>query len=197
VAERFHIRFCFSDTVTADAFSNRFGGQCLTYAQGKPKPQTSATSSDASAVKREAEEDWGSRGRRWRRRLELTSHSALIRGLPTARASWSTSPAWRTISRARHVPRRMSTLARHSHHPTVGRASDRRQPTPARGVESIKSTTFEEVKKAPALPGLHHYKWLSKKCRFGPNCFATCRPSPGRSLDVHSLTQSPPLLIAQ
>src|SRR5262245_46120075 len=25
-----YIRFCFPDTATADAFSNRFGGQCLT-----------------------------------------------------------------------------------------------------------------------------------------------------------------------
>jgi hypothetical protein len=55
-AERFHIRFCFPDTATADAFSNRFGGECLTHGPGKPKPRASATSSDASAVKREAEE---------------------------------------------------------------------------------------------------------------------------------------------
>jgi hypothetical protein len=53
VAERFHIRFCFPDTTLADAFRNRFGGQCLTYAPGKPKPRTSGTSSDALAVKRE------------------------------------------------------------------------------------------------------------------------------------------------
>ena len=43
-----YIRFCFSGTATADAFRNRFGGECLTHA----------------AVKREAEEDWGRRGRR-------------------------------------------------------------------------------------------------------------------------------------
>ena len=48
-AEKLHIRFCFPDTATADAFRNRFGGECLTYALGKPKPRTSATSSDAEA----------------------------------------------------------------------------------------------------------------------------------------------------
>jgi len=58
-AEQSHIRFCFPDTATADAFRNRFGGECLTYALGKPKPRISATSSDAPAVKRESEEDWG------------------------------------------------------------------------------------------------------------------------------------------
>jgi hypothetical protein len=36
----------------------------LTHAPGNPKPRTSATSSDAPAVKREAEEEWGKRGRR-------------------------------------------------------------------------------------------------------------------------------------
>jgi hypothetical protein len=30
-AEHFYIRFCFPDTATADAFRNRFGGECLTY----------------------------------------------------------------------------------------------------------------------------------------------------------------------
>ena len=39
--EQFHIRFCFPDTVTAGAFRNRFGGECLTYAPDKPKPRTS------------------------------------------------------------------------------------------------------------------------------------------------------------
>jgi hypothetical protein len=39
-AEQSHIRFCFPDTATADAFRNRFGGECLTYALGKPKPRT-------------------------------------------------------------------------------------------------------------------------------------------------------------
>ena len=43
--EQFYIRFCFPDTATADAFRNRFGGECLTYAPAKPKPRTT-TSSD-------------------------------------------------------------------------------------------------------------------------------------------------------
>ena len=46
-AEQLYIRFCFPEASTADAFRNRFGGECLTYALGKPKPRTSATSSDA------------------------------------------------------------------------------------------------------------------------------------------------------
>jgi hypothetical protein len=53
VAERFHLRFCFLDAATADAFRNRFGGHCFTYAPAKPKPRTLATSSNAPAVKRE------------------------------------------------------------------------------------------------------------------------------------------------
>ena len=40
-----YIRFCFPDAATADAFRNRFGGECLTHALTKPKPRT-ATSSD-------------------------------------------------------------------------------------------------------------------------------------------------------
>jgi len=63
-AEQSYIRFCFPDAVTADAFRNRFGGECLTSAQGNPKPRTSATSSDAPAVKREAEKDWSKEPRR-------------------------------------------------------------------------------------------------------------------------------------
>ena len=59
-----YIRFCFPDTATADAFRNRFGGECLTHAPAQPKPPTSATSSDAPAVKREAEEDWSKERRR-------------------------------------------------------------------------------------------------------------------------------------
>ena len=58
-AERFHIRFCFPDTATADAFSNRFGGECLTHGPGKPKPRASATSPDAPAMKRGAVEESG------------------------------------------------------------------------------------------------------------------------------------------
>ena len=34
-AEQSHIRFCFPDTATADAFRNRFGGECLTHAPEK------------------------------------------------------------------------------------------------------------------------------------------------------------------
>jgi hypothetical protein len=30
-AEQSYIRFCFPDTATADAFRNRFGGECLTH----------------------------------------------------------------------------------------------------------------------------------------------------------------------
>jgi hypothetical protein len=41
--KQFYIRFCFPDAAIADAFRNRFGGECLTHA---------ATSSDAPAVKR-------------------------------------------------------------------------------------------------------------------------------------------------
>jgi len=63
-AEQSYIRFCFPDADTADAFHNRFGGECLTHAPDTPKPRTSATSSDAPAVTREAEEDWSKRGRR-------------------------------------------------------------------------------------------------------------------------------------
>jgi hypothetical protein len=58
VSSQFYIRFCFPDAATADAFRNRFGGECLTHAPGKPKPRTSATSSDPPAVTRE-EENWG------------------------------------------------------------------------------------------------------------------------------------------
>jgi hypothetical protein len=54
-----YIRFCFPDTATADAFRNRFGGECLTHTPAKPKPRTSATSSDAPAVTQEAEEERG------------------------------------------------------------------------------------------------------------------------------------------
>ena len=39
-----YIRFCFPDTATADAFRNRFGGECLTHAPTKPKARTSVTS---------------------------------------------------------------------------------------------------------------------------------------------------------
>ena len=36
--EQLYVRFCFPDSATADAFRNRFGGECLTYAPEKPKP---------------------------------------------------------------------------------------------------------------------------------------------------------------
>jgi len=36
-AALYYIRFCFPDTATADAFRNRFGGECLTLAPGKSK----------------------------------------------------------------------------------------------------------------------------------------------------------------
>src|SRR5262249_1365837 len=39
----FYIRFCFPDTATANAFRNRFGGECLTYPPDKPKPRASKT----------------------------------------------------------------------------------------------------------------------------------------------------------
>jgi hypothetical protein len=35
-AEQFHVRFCFPDTATADAFRERFGGTRLTYSPSKP-----------------------------------------------------------------------------------------------------------------------------------------------------------------
>jgi hypothetical protein len=41
-ADQFYIRLCFPDAATADAFRNRFGGECLTHAPAKPKPRTSA-----------------------------------------------------------------------------------------------------------------------------------------------------------
>ena len=40
-AEQFYIRFCFPDTSTADAFHDRYGGECMTHAPGKPKPRPS------------------------------------------------------------------------------------------------------------------------------------------------------------
>jgi hypothetical protein len=35
-AEQFHVRFCFANAVTADAFHQRFGGTRLTYSPFKP-----------------------------------------------------------------------------------------------------------------------------------------------------------------
>ena len=39
--EEFHIRFCFPDTATADAFRDRFGGECFP-AKPKPRPPSAA-----------------------------------------------------------------------------------------------------------------------------------------------------------
>ena len=36
-AEQFHIRFCFPDTPTADAFRERFGGELLDPRTGRPR----------------------------------------------------------------------------------------------------------------------------------------------------------------
>ena len=47
--EQFHIRFCFPDTATADAFRNRFGGECLTHAPATPRARTSPTSKKIGA----------------------------------------------------------------------------------------------------------------------------------------------------
>jgi hypothetical protein len=35
----FYIRFCFPDAATADAFRNRFGGECLTHAPARLRPR--------------------------------------------------------------------------------------------------------------------------------------------------------------
>ena len=52
-AEQSYIRFCFPDSATADAFRNRFGGECLTYAPERATPRISAPTAA------EAEKDWG------------------------------------------------------------------------------------------------------------------------------------------
>src|SRR5215813_825315 len=44
----------------------------------------------------------------------------------------------------KQLKRRSAQSPRHPHHIAAGRTSDRGQPAPARGVESIKSTTFRE-----------------------------------------------------
>lgn len=41
---QFYIRFCFPDAATADAFHDRFGGERLTYAPGKPRAHASKRS---------------------------------------------------------------------------------------------------------------------------------------------------------
>jgi hypothetical protein len=45
-ANQTHIRFCFPDASTADAFRDRFGGVRLTYAPEKAKPRISARGAD-------------------------------------------------------------------------------------------------------------------------------------------------------
>ena len=47
----------FGNTATADAFRNRFGGECLTYAPDKPKPRTSGNVVGCNSVKHGPEED--------------------------------------------------------------------------------------------------------------------------------------------
>ena len=47
-AEQSYIRFCFPDPATKDAFRNRFGGECLTYAPEKPKPANAGSYSRSS-----------------------------------------------------------------------------------------------------------------------------------------------------
>ena len=37
--EQFHVRFCFPDAATADAFRERFGGERLTYTPRNPRPR--------------------------------------------------------------------------------------------------------------------------------------------------------------
>ena len=54
----------------------------------------------------------------------------------------------------RYLPRRLPTLAWHSHHLTAGRASNRGQQALARGVESIKARLFVKQRKPRRLPGL-------------------------------------------
>ena len=39
--EQFHVRFCFPDAATADAFCARFGGRRLTYSPTRPGPRPS------------------------------------------------------------------------------------------------------------------------------------------------------------
>ena len=53
----FYIRFCFPDTANADAFRNRFGGECLTHAS---RSGIRRCSSDALVGKRGPE---GAKGR--------------------------------------------------------------------------------------------------------------------------------------
>src|SRR6516162_443871 len=53
-------------------------------------------------------------------------------------------PTGMSLEAPARPPSRGFFLVPRSHHLAAGRASDRGQPAPARGVESIKSTTFRE-----------------------------------------------------
>jgi hypothetical protein len=48
--KQFYIRFCFPDAATADAFRNRFGGECLTHAPGAAQAARTLAKSDAPAA---------------------------------------------------------------------------------------------------------------------------------------------------
>ena len=48
--EQFYIRFCFPDTATADAFRNRFGGECLTHGMGRHAAAVSGTKGTAPTL---------------------------------------------------------------------------------------------------------------------------------------------------
>jgi hypothetical protein len=52
-AEQSYIRFCFPDAATADAFRDRFGGECLSYTAEKPKP------ADAGSLQSARSLGWG------------------------------------------------------------------------------------------------------------------------------------------
>ena len=45
-----YVRFCFPDAATADAFRNRFGGECLTHAPGAAQAARTLAKSDAPAA---------------------------------------------------------------------------------------------------------------------------------------------------
>ena len=84
VAKQFHIRFCFSDTATADAFSNRFGGaipqrRALTYV----KEATPAAPHHRSRI-RTALFQYCSDGSQLRERRRLQLHSSSIARLVPA-----------------------------------------------------------------------------------------------------------------
>jgi hypothetical protein len=51
-AEQSYIRFCFPDAATADAFRDRFGGECLTYTAEKHRSCSRPNGSSSSTCKR-------------------------------------------------------------------------------------------------------------------------------------------------